>query len=195
MIFASSYCLQMLAFRICRQDHSVLIDLWSDILPPLSSRLKWGLLVRLPRWAKHSRAIPVCPTVLFVWYLLWCFSLFLIWSRIFSALPGRYWPPHFHHGPSGFRSCKDIPDLPVSDHVLFSTTAACSGTWIPAVDADKLLPFPFQFILQKICEHSPAVVMNTFFQKWCSPAHRLQIQIFDTYDIIEIGYLSDSLCR
>ena len=36
-----------------------------DILPPLSSRLKWGLLVRLPRWAKHSRAIPVCPTVLF----------------------------------------------------------------------------------------------------------------------------------
>ena len=40
------------------------VDL-GDILPPLSSRLKWGLLVRLPRWAKHSRAIPVCPTVLF----------------------------------------------------------------------------------------------------------------------------------
>ena len=38
--------------------------IFCDILPPLSSRLKWGLLVRLPRWAKHSRAIPVCPTVL-----------------------------------------------------------------------------------------------------------------------------------
>ena len=35
-----------------------------DILPPLSYRLKWGLLVRLPYWAKHRRAIPVCPTVL-----------------------------------------------------------------------------------------------------------------------------------
>ena len=30
--------------------------------------------------------------------------------------------------------------------------------------------------------------MNTF-SKMMFPAHRLQIQIFDTYDIIEIGYL------
>ena len=31
--------------------------------------------------------------------------------------------------------------------------------------------------------------MDTF-SKMMFPAHRLQIQIFDTYDIIEIGYLS-----
>ena len=31
--------------------------------------------------------------------------------------------------------------------------------------------------------------MDTF-SKMMFPTHRLQIQIFDTYDIIEIGYLS-----
>ena len=46
------------------QDGCCIVCPMSDMLPPLSERLKWGLLVRLPRWAKHSRAIPVCPTVL-----------------------------------------------------------------------------------------------------------------------------------
>ena len=51
-----------------------------DILPPLSSRLKWGLLVRLPYWAKHRRAIPVCPTV-----VLYCVKV--------MHLPAAF--PHF----------------------------------------------------------------------------------------------------
>ena len=51
--------------KICFTKFAWFFSRTRDILPPLSSRLKWGLLVRLPRWAKHSRAIPVCPTVLF----------------------------------------------------------------------------------------------------------------------------------
>ena len=45
----------------------------SDMLPPLSERLKWGLLVRLPDRAKHKRAIPVCPTVLLDIMIVWNF--------------------------------------------------------------------------------------------------------------------------
>ena len=39
-----------------------------------------GLLVRLPYWAKHRRAIPVCPTVLLLWVEL--FRIYAVPNKI-----------------------------------------------------------------------------------------------------------------
>ena len=55
------------------QDGCCIVCPMSDMLPPLSERLKWGLLVRLPDRAKHKRAIPVCPTVLLDIIIVWNF--------------------------------------------------------------------------------------------------------------------------
>ena len=59
-ILTSSDVISYLDFFISQRKHQSRCD----ILPPLSYRLKWGLLVRLPDRAKHKRAIPVCLTVL-----------------------------------------------------------------------------------------------------------------------------------
>ena len=68
-ILTSSDVISYLDFFISQRKHQSRCD----ILPPLSYRLKWGLLVRLPDRAKHKRAIPVCPTVLLDIMIVWNF--------------------------------------------------------------------------------------------------------------------------
>ena len=69
-----------------------------------------------------------------------------------------------------------------------STATAGFGTGIPAINADQFLTCTFHFVCQKISKHSPAIVMDTL-SKMHILAHLFHIQIFNTHDIIGIGYL------
>ena len=73
---------------------------------------------------------------------------------------------------------------------IFVTTnrtglAACKKS----IHSHKLFPLFLQFVSQKCCEHTPAVIWNGF-SKFQRPWHCFHIQIFYTYAIIGIGYLS-----
>ena len=136
-------------------------------------------------WASHPRQVWFSfdsTTVLSISELSPCVPRFVLdYYVAVMHLPAAflhfwYLSPHLHLCRDGFRTV-DNPTLLTQDFSFlhFVTTnrtglAACKKS----THLHKLFPLLLQFVSQKCCEHSPAVIWNGF-SKFQRPRHRFHI--------------------